>query len=65
MKDASSSSEIRNWIERIDEWQRRLAPRFPDIDPHDLRMMVRSILQPATVPRRWLLRKTSDGRYVV
>lgn len=60
-----SESEVELWVRQIDEWQRRLAPRFPDIDPHDLRMILRSLLQPPSVPRRWLLRKTQDGRYVL
>lgn len=60
-----AADEIREWIEQIDRWQRRLAPQFPDVDPHDLRMMLRSILQPSSIPRRWLLRKTVDGRYVL
>lgn len=57
--------QIEQWVQQIDAWQRKLAPQFRDIDPHDLRMMLRSILQPKTVPRRWLLRKTKDGRYVL
>ena len=59
-----SETEIEKWIAEINEWQKRLQPQFPDIDPHDLRMILRSLLQPASVPRRWLLRKTKDGRYV-
>jgi hypothetical protein len=57
--------ETESWIAQVDDWQRKLQPRFPDIDPHDLRMILRSLLQPNTVPRRWLLRRTEDGRYVL
>lgn len=57
--------EIEAWIQQVDDWQRLLAPRFPDIDAHDLRMILRSMFQPKSVPRRWLLRKTEDGRYVL
>ena len=62
---APDAAEIREWIRQVDEWYQRLLPQFPHIDPHDLRMMIRSILQPKSVPRRWLLRKTEDGRYVL
>ena len=61
----SESNEREQWLEQVDSWYRRLAPRMPDIDPHDLRMILRSLLQPPSVPRRWLLRKTEDGRYVL
>jgi len=60
-----SREETEAWVAQIDRWQRKLEPRFPDIDPHDLRMILRSLLQPKSVPRRWLLHKTKDGRYVV
>ena len=59
-----AAPEIEEWIRKVDLWQARLAPQFPEIDPHDLRMILRSIFQPASVPRHWLLRKTEDGRYV-
>ena len=58
-------TEIHEWLEQVDEWQRRLEPKLPHIDPHDLRMILRSLLQPPSVKRRWLLRKTEDGRYVL
>jgi hypothetical protein len=58
-------SDVERWVAEIDQWQRRLSQRFPSVDPHDLRVIVRSILQPPSVPRRWLLRKTKDGRYVL
>ena len=60
-----STTETQKWIAEINEWQKRLEPRFPDIDPHDLRMILRSLLQPPSVPRHWLLRKTKDARYVL
>lgn len=59
------SDERERWLEQVDLWYRRLAPKMPDIDPHDLRMILRSLLQPSSVKRRWLLRKTEDGRYVL
>jgi hypothetical protein len=61
----TKSDERERWLEQVDLWYRRLAPEMPDIDPHDLRMILRSLLQPSSVKRRWLLRKTEDGRYVL
>jgi hypothetical protein len=59
------NAEIKEWLEKVEHWHRRLEPRFPDIDPHDLRMILRSMFQPSCVKRRWLLRKTKGGRYVL
>ena len=58
-------AEIRQWLQQIETWHRRLEPKMPDIDSHDLRTILRSLLQPPSVKRRWLLRKTKDGRYVL
>jgi hypothetical protein len=58
-------TEIQQWLEQVDDWHRRLEPKLPHIDPHDLRLILRSLLQPPSVKRRWLLRKTEDGRYVL
>jgi len=58
-------SKDESWLDQIDEWHLRLAKELPEIEPHELRLMIRSILQPPNVPRRWLLRKTKDGRYVL
>jgi hypothetical protein len=48
------------WAADIDRWQRRLAPLLPDVPPEDLALILASVLQPRSVPRRWLLRKV-DG----
>jgi hypothetical protein len=61
----SQSSEINHWLEQVEKWHRRLEPKLPGIDPHDLRMILRSLFQPPCVKRRWLLRKTEDGGYVL
>lgn len=60
-----SRKDVKKWVQQIDQWQKRLEPKFPDIDPHDLRMILRSLLQPPHVKRRWLLRKRRDKRYVL
>ena len=62
---AAERDETERWVEQIDAWQRKLELRFRDVEPHDLRMILRALLQPKSVPRRWLLRKTEDGRYVL
>ena len=59
------SDEIREWFDQIDYWFERLQRKLPHIDPHDLRMILRSMHQPPSVPRRWLLRKAEGGRYVL
>jgi hypothetical protein len=61
----SDRQAIETWIQQVDQYQSRLAAELPDIDPHDLRMILRSMLQPPCVERRWLLRKTKDGQYVL
>ncbi|MDI7268358.1 MAG: hypothetical protein QME96_10220 [Myxococcota bacterium] len=54
------------WARRVRWWQRRLAPRLSDIPPEDLALILSSLLQPKTVPRRWLLRKVNDrGGYAL
>ena len=45
------------WARSIELWQKRLAPRLPDISPDDLALILGSILQPEDVPRRFLLRR--------
>ncbi|MDD5305939.1 MAG: hypothetical protein PHU25_01335 [Deltaproteobacteria bacterium] len=53
------------WARRIRFWQERLAPELPDIPPEDLALILSSILQPRSVPRRWLLRKVTDDGYAL
>lgn len=51
------------WIREVDRWYDLLRPKLSHIDPHDLRMILRSYLQPESIPRCWLLRKPKDGHY--
>lgn len=53
------------WARRISFWQKRLAPRLPDIQPDDLALILCSVLRPASVPRRYLLRRTGERGYVL
>ncbi len=63
--EPNQSNEVEVWLQQVEWWHRRLESKLPDIDPHDLRMILRSMLQPPSVKRRWLLRRTEDGRYVL
>lgn len=67
-KNANDLSELQAeqeaWLREVDRWYELLRPKLSHIDPHDLRMILRSFLQPDSVPRRWLLRKNEEGRYV-
>ncbi len=49
----------------IDAWQRKLQPRLSDIDPHDLNLILWSILRPKYGgQRRLFLRRRNGGGYV-
>lgn len=49
----------------IEFWQKKLAPQLPDIDPHDLHLILWSLLRRKYGwNRRYLLRKRSGGGYV-
>jgi hypothetical protein len=48
---------------RVLETCARLAPELPDIDPGDLRLIVRSLLLPPIRRVVWV-RRRADGRYV-
>ncbi len=32
-------------VRQIENWHKRLAPQFPDIDPHDLHLIIASLLR--------------------
>jgi hypothetical protein len=63
MRKAVKQSE--KLASEVARWRRRLAPRLPDIDAHDLDLIVWSLLR-----RRYgghlhfLLRRRKDGVYV-
>lgn len=63
-EQSGMSPEIREWFRQIDYWQPILEERLPEIDPLDLRMILRANFQPPSVPRKWLLRKTMGQGYV-
>ncbi|HEX9652544.1 MAG TPA: hypothetical protein VGA99_02440 [bacterium] len=50
---------------RIERWHRRLAPQFPEIDPHDLDLIIAALLRtPKERMQLMFLKKRDDGRYV-
>ncbi len=52
-------------VRQIERWHNRLAPQFPDIDPHDLHLIIESLLR--TRKERMevmLLKRREDGFYV-
>jgi hypothetical protein len=65
MEKRTKPNMSQRWARRIRLWQERLAPELPDIPPEDLALILSSILQPRSVPRRWLARKVTDDGYAV
>jgi len=54
-----------NLASRVERLQKRLSPLFPNIDPHDLEMILTSLLRrPRERMQMMFLKKRKDGRYV-
>ena len=52
-------------VRELENWHKRLMPQFPDIDPHDLHLIIESLLR--TRKQRMevmLLKRRKDGFYV-
>lgn len=50
---------------QIERWHKRLAPQFPEIDPHDLDLIIAALLRtPKERMQLMFLKKREDGRYV-
>ena len=61
MKKNTSS----NLASRVERLHKRLSPLFPKIDPHDLEMIITSLLRrPRERMQMMFLKKRKDGRYV-
>ena len=57
--------EVRDrWIADVSAEFERLRPLLPHIDPHDLHLILTSMLRPPEVPRHWLLRVNAGGGFV-
>ncbi len=50
------SRNRREWVRDLDRWADRLAPRFPDIERHDLELILYEMLRPKSVSRDFLFR---------
>jgi len=49
----------------IQQWQRKLAPQLPDVDAHDLHLILWSLLRRKRGGHlHFLLRQRKDGAYV-
>lgn len=58
-----SSSEKR--ARQIERWHKRLAPKFPDIAPYDLDLILAALLRtPKERMQIMFLKRRRDGRYV-
>lgn len=55
--------EVDRFAREVRETCLRLSPQLPDIDPGDLRMIVRALLLPAA-RRAVFVSRRKDGRYV-
>ena len=52
-------------VRQVERWHKILAPKFPDIDPHDLDLIIAGMLKTPKERRQVLfLKKREDGRYV-
>ncbi len=50
---------------QIEHWRKRLAPQFPDIDLHDLDLIIASLLRtPLQRTEIMFLKRREDGFYV-
>ena len=51
-------------LERVIALRDELAPRFPDMDPGDLMLIIEMMLRPLGSGRRWFLTEIRPGVYV-
>jgi hypothetical protein len=61
-KDVKKSAKL---AREIEQWQKKLAPQLPEMDAHDLRLILWSILRNRHGgKRRFFLRRRDGGGYV-
>ncbi len=63
--DAPDREQQEAFLQRLLAARDRLAPRFPDLDPGDLLLILKALLRPPGSRRRYFLRKVRPGVYVV
>lgn len=54
-----------DFIRRVELLRDQLAPRFPDIDPGDLLLIVKALRRPEASRCRFFIRKLRPDAYVV
>lgn len=62
LRAASAAAE--QLVVKVTALRDRLAPRFPDMDPGDLMLIIESLLRPFGSGRRFLLSEVRPGVYV-
>lgn len=62
-KKREPSKEYERFLEKCRWVESKIISIYPDMDPHDLHLIVRNVLMPRKWGRRFLLRKIK-GRYV-
>ena len=46
----------KDWVEKINYWEERLAPLLPNVDRHDLGLILHEVFRPLSVPRKLFYR---------
>jgi len=65
MKRKDQAASSRKLAKKIVRWHKILAPQFPDIDPHDLDLIIAAQLRsPRERMQLMFLKHRKDGRYV-
>ena len=61
----SKAKKSEKHARQIERWHKRLAPKLPHIDPHDLHLILASLLRtPKERMQIMFLKRRKDGRYV-
>jgi hypothetical protein len=56
----------KKFAQKLEYWHKRLAPEFPDIDPHDLNLIIASMLKtPEQRVEIMFLKRREDGVYLL
>lgn len=63
-KKASDREVIERWVQHVDELFAQLRLQFPEIDPHDLHLILLELYRPPQLPRKIFLRKIGKSTYV-
>jgi hypothetical protein len=64
MKNPMSKQAIRKLIRQVKEAQAWLEPKFPDMDPGDLTLILECMFRPWHSGQKFFLRPREDGLHV-